>query len=96
MKPGQIEHCDGVTIFGYNSGAFAPFAVEMTTATLFNKTHANVFQKVLDDSKSAFIHYSGNAKGNYNVEVRVKTDDSLFARVFRQQCPLCSEMFDNA
>ena len=95
MTPGQIEECDGVTIFGYNSGAFAPFPAEKTRATLFNKTHVEMFQKVLDDSKSAFIHYSGNARGNYNTGVNVRTDQTVFARVFREQCPLCTKMFEN-
>ena len=95
MKIGQIEECDGVTIFGYNSGAFAPFPAEKTRMTLFNHTHVEMFQKQLDDSKSAFIHYSGNARGNYGTPVRVKTDETVFARVFREQCPLCTKMFDH-
>ena len=94
MKAGQIETCDGVTIFGYNSGAVAPFVDNKARQTIFNQTHSRTFEEFLESSNSAILHYSGHSNGNYRTRVRVKTDQSVYGRQFRQHCPLCAQLLD--
>ncbi|XP_075242237.1 alpha-1,4-N-acetylglucosaminyltransferase-like [Convolutriloba macropyga] len=87
LTQGKVEQCDGVRIFGINSGLFEPFKTTVALQTIFNETHGEVFEKILLDKDPTVLHYAGNSKGHYRTKTDIREGNSLFARMFRKHCP---------